>query len=451
MNVTPIDARQLIDEQRVGRTQIQVFCTLLLAFAIDGLDTQMTSYLAPTIVRGWHSTMVNIGLVFSAGLAGSALGALVFGTLGDVIGPKRVIALAALVMGIATIAMAFTTSIWQLATLRFVAGLGLGGTLPNIVALASQLAPKSKRATVVAVTMCGFPIGAALAGVLAAWLLVAHDWRTVYLITGALPLLLLPLILGVLVESLPKLLATPAGQGAARKVLRRLYPGNVALEPTTAHFIWPRSVGTDTKAPIAAIFRNGWASLSLLMAGVFVLSLMNLYFVSNWLPTLLQQAHSTARDSMLATTTLYVGGIAGTLVFGRIIDRFGFARTLIPSLTFAALCMLGLAQLKSGGAMLLLATSAAGFVISGGQGALYCLPALIYPDPLRATAAGWATGTGKLGSVIGPALAGLLLGAGWSAAQVLMLGALAPASAAILLVALALRTGARTTDAYNPV
>ena len=427
-----IDASVLPDEQPLQWRRIIVFLLIFLTLAIDGIDTQVTSYLAPTIAKDWGVSKAAMGILFSVGLAGSALGALTLGALGDTLGPRRIVIWLTAVIGVATLAMAYVHTVGQLAALRFVTGVGVGGSLPNLVALASQLAPRQRRATLVTMTGCGFPVGAALAGLLSTWLLASHSWRDVYLAAGAFPLLLLPLMLALLPDSIPCLLRRRNGQVGAATTLRRLYPGL----PVDCQVGWGGVNARTTRLRLITIFQGRRAIVSMLLSGIFFLSLMNVYFLANWLPELLQRAHGTPSESLIATTVFNFGGVAGALLFGRFIDAFGYRRVLSIGFVCCAASMFVLANGQFDFQLLLVAAFTGGFLVLGGQGALNALPSLLYPSDQHSTATGWALGTGRLGSVLGPALAGMLLGAHWTNAQVLMLAALLPLGAATLLTVL---------------
>jgi AAHS family 4-hydroxybenzoate transporter-like MFS transporter len=325
--------------------------------------------------------------------------------------------------------MGHATTVQELAALRFVTGLGVGGSLPNLLALASQLSPRRHRASLVSMTGCGFPVGATFAGLLTTWLLDGHGWRNVYLAAGVFPLLLTPVLLALLPDSIPCLLRRKDGQLGAVTTVRRLYPGL----PSDCHVGWSDAQARVAKLPLVTIFQHGRALLSVLLTGIFFFSLMNVYFLANWLPELLQRGHSTPHEALIATTVFNVGGIAGALLVGRLIDAFGYMRVLGTCFVLGSASMFGLANGHFSFDVLLAAAFAGGFLVLGGQGALNALPSLLYPADQRSTATGWAVGTGRLGSVLGPAVAGLLLSVHWSHAQVLMLAALLPLLAASLL------------------
>jgi MFS transporter, AAHS family, 4-hydroxybenzoate transporter len=432
-NVRHTDVRALIDAQPAGRWRLLMYGVLFMTLAIDGMDTQITSYLAPAMARDWGIPMGRLGAVLAAGQAGSALGAVLLGALGDVVGYRRVAIFATLVVGCATLTLSYATSTSELVALRFLTGLGVGGSLPNLIALVSQLAPTRLRATVITWTGCGFPAGAALAGVIAGWILELHGWRVAYRVAGIFPFVLLPALVALVPESISRVLTRPDGQQTTRRLLMRLYPSLDLQGP----FTWPSAVRA-ARAPLAAIFRDGLAARSVIVALLFFFSLTNVYFLANWLPGLLQRAHSAQHESIVATTLFNVGGIAGALVLGRLIDAYGFRRMLTLSLACVIAFMGFLAAGKHTTQALLIAAVIGGIFVNGSQGALNSVPALLFPDRMRATATGWAVGVGRLGFV-GPLIAGYLLGAEWSYSQVLLMATIAPFMAIAMLQVLVRR------------
>lgn len=430
-----LDVRELVDSQPLGAAQIWMFVLLFAVLALDGLDTQLLSYVAPNIAKEWHISMANLGSIFSIGLLGSMCGALLLGVLGDSVGVKRTLVGVTALVGLATLMTGFSQGIGQLYALRFITGFGVGGALPNLIALAAQFAPGRLRATILTLTGCGFPLGAALGGALSAWVVPEHGWRTAYFVAGAMPLVMTPLLFVACPESIPVLLRKAGGQLLLRKTMVRLFPKTTVNQ----EFVW-KTRTLRAGPPMRILFSKAQRGLTSLLAGVFFLSLLNVYLLSNWLPGLLQAAHSTPRESVIATTCFNLGGLLGAPVLGRLMDRFGFGRALASAYLGGALCIGALAIGGLGASGLTALAVVTGFCVLGGQGGLNALPALLYPEEARAAGTGLVAGIGRFGSLLGPLIAGFLLSASWTHSQVLGAAAIPAFGAAMMLLAVAARS-----------
>src|SRR6201998_314172 len=209
-----IDLVDFIDRQPVGAFQIKLLLICAAVLFLDGFDTQAIGYVAPALAKEWYLGKGALGPVFSAGLFGLMIGALVFGPLADRVGRKRIIIFSTVAFGIGAFATAFAQDITTLLVIRFLTGLGLGGAMPNAIAVTAEYNPQRRRATMVMITFCGFSVGAALGGFLAADLIPRFGWRSVFIVGGIAPLLVVPALAWRLPESV-RFLAT-TGQAAGR-------------------------------------------------------------------------------------------------------------------------------------------------------------------------------------------------------------------------------------------
>jgi AAHS family 4-hydroxybenzoate transporter-like MFS transporter len=423
---SPVDVVGFIDRQPVGGFQIKLLLTCAAVLFLDGFDTQAIGYVAPALAKEWGLSKAALGPVFSAGLFGLMIGALVFGPLADRIGRKRIIIFSTLAFGIGTFATAFVADVNTLLAIRFLTGLGLGGAMPNAIAMTSEFSPHRRRATMVMVMFCGFSIGAALGGLLAAALIPHFGWRSVFAVGGAAPLLLAPILALRLPESVRFLALTGQAPARVAELLGRINP-KAGFTPATQFVVQePQLAGM----PVLHLFREGRTLPTLLLWVVFFMSLLDLYFLSNWLPTVLNDLGASVSSAALIGSMLQVGGVVGTFALGSIIDRFSF-RALALVYFVAVFAVGAIGQLGHSVALVTAAIFAAGFCIVGGQIAANALAAGFYPTSVRATGVGWALGIGRVGSIIGPLVGGALLTAKWSTGSVFLAAATAAMCAAL--------------------
>ena len=415
-----------LDERPLGGFQHRLLVLCGLCMILDGFDVQAMGYVAPALLEDWGIAKSALGPVFGAGLLGLMLGALLFGALADRVGRRPVLLGCALMFASGMLATAAVGTLPQLIALRFLTGLGLGGIMPNAMALAGEYSPARRRASLMMLISCGFTAGALLGGLLAAWLIPTHGWRSVFIVGGVAPLLLwLPMWRGLPESAKFLLLRDRAGQAGAW--LRKMEPSL----PDGAR--WRLDELPAPRNPVAELFRGGLARRTLLLWLLSFLNLIVLYFLSNWMPSLLRAQGLDMRHALLAGSMLQLGGVIGTLAFGYGIDRLGFRRVLPPCFLAAALGLWLLGRAEGEAMWLYALLFGAGFSIIGAQPAVNALAASAYPTSLRATGVGWSLGIGRVGSVLGPWLGGVLIGLAWSQAALFALLALvALASAAVV-------------------
>jgi len=399
-----IDVVSFIDQQPVGRYQLRLLLICAAVLFLDGFDTQAIGYVAPALGSNWGLARGALGPVFSAGLFGLMIGAIVFGPIADHIGRRRVIILSTATFGVGALATIFAYDVTSLLVIRLLTGLGLGGALPNAVALTSEFSPHRRRATMVMAMFVGFSVGAAVGGMIAAALIPLFGWRSVFLIGGVAPLLLVPFLCFRLPESVRFLAVTGKASPRVAELLQRVAP-SVHL-PANAQFgvLEEKLAGI----PVAHLFNEGRAATTLALWVVFFMSLLDLYLLSNWLPTVLNDLGASISAAVAVGAMFQVGGVVGTFALGQFIDRFLFhALALVYFLAAAAVTMIGYSGQSI--AFATLAIFCAGFCIIGGQIAANALAATYYPTMVRSTGVGWALGIGRIGSIVGPLIGGMLL------------------------------------------
>ena len=424
--VSTVDVAAFIDAQPVGNFQVKLLLTCAAVLFLDGFDTTAIGYVAPSLAREWKVDKIILGPVLSAGLVGLMIGALFFGPLADRIGRKKIIIFSTIAFGIGTLVTAFVNDVGTLLAIRLLTGLGLGGAMPNTIALTSEFSPHRRRATMVMVMFVGFSLGAALGGLLAAWLIPQFGWRSVFVVGGVAPLLLAPILAAKLPESV-RFLALAGNANARVAELLALVNAKAAFGPATRFVIAEPAL---KGIPVRHLFQDGRWIATLLLWVVFFMSLLDIYFMSGWLPTVLNDLGASISVAAVIGAMFQIGGVVGTFVLGSIIDRFSF-RALALVYFIAVFAVAAIGQLGHSAILAAVAIFVAGFCIVGGQIAANALAAGFYPTSVRATGVGWALGIGRIGSIIGPSVGGILLSQKWTAGEVFVMAACAALCAAV--------------------
>lgn len=423
---TSISASELLDTSRLSWLQYLVFALCATSVFADGYDTQVVAYIAPTLSKEWHLPPGAMGPVFAVTLFGSALGSLFLAPLADLWGRKRIIVHATAVIGLFTLACSFATSLAALEALRFCAGLGLGAAVPNAIALVSEYAPPRRRIGLVSLIFCGYPIGSAFGAFIATELAPRLGWPSVFYFGGVTTLLLWPVLHRYLPESLTFLsLRDPAGPGT-QSLIRRLRP----QEPAGAqHRLLPDEQPVGNRRSLPMLFNERRGPVTVLLGLLAFLTLIDLYVLNSWLPTLIHDMGLTLARASAATAAFQLGGIVGAITLGWLGDRLGIYYVVPVAYVFAAALIAGIA-VQPPAQLLPLTTFGVGFMLIGAQTCNNGIVSSLYPTAARATAIGVNLTIGRIGSILGPYLTGLLLAASVSAHTVLLLASLPTLAAA---------------------
>lgn len=401
--MTPaLSVDELIDRRPLSATQWWVLGLCTLIVLLDGFDVQAAAFSGPALAVAWQLERSAMGPVYAAGLAGMAVGALLLGPLGDRYGRRPALLLSVLAFGGCTLLTAWAQNFEQLLAMRFATGLGLGGALPNTTALISEYAPRRHRNLCVAVTFLGIPLGGIVGGLLASWLLPRYGWPSVYIVGGLAPLALLPLLWRMLPESV-SFLVSKGATAQADDILRRIDPAAAGLVKPT------ETAETASNFPVRVLFEPGYAGDTLKLWATFFTNLIAVYFLISWIPTLIVEAGFELRYATWATVALNLGGAAGPLLLARLTTLWGTRRVLPATLLLAALSVIITGRVGQSLPLLLVLVFCCGFFSFGAQISLNTLAAHIYPTRARSTGVGWALGIGRIGSILGPLVGGLLL------------------------------------------
>ena len=392
---------EVIDKAKISpfHWRILFWCTLIIIF--DGYDLVIYGVVLPILMQQWQLDPVTAGALGSTALFGMMIGAMLLGTLSDRFGRKKMIVLCIVLFSGFTALNGFAQTPLQFGVMRFIAGLGIGGVMPNVVALMSEYSPRRIRSTLVAVMFSGYAIGGMLSAVLGIWIVPQFGWQVMFYL-AVIPLLLLPLIW----TQLPDSVAFLVRQGKiaeARKVLAAL-TGKPLPDDAELAVHQPQK----TEQSLAALFSNNRALSTLMFFQAFFMCLLMVYGLGSWLPKLMTMAGYGFGSSLMFLLFLNIGGIIGAISGGWLSDRFHPRPVLMLFFTLAAVS-LALLGFKSHVAVLYFLVTVAGATTIGSQILLYAYVAQFYPTAIRSTALGWSSGVGRIGAILGPVLGGALL------------------------------------------
>jgi AAHS family 4-hydroxybenzoate transporter-like MFS transporter len=434
-SAAPPDQRldEFIDGRPVGRFHVLVLALTGSVMFLDGLDTQAISFIAPAVAGEWGLPVAALGPIFSASIAGLMIGYLVIAPLATRLGHRTVVIVATALFGLVTIACAAAADGTQLLVLRLLTGVGLGAVIPSAVGLASEFAPARRRSTFVMIIYCWLAAGFVAASLVSGAIIPAWGWRTVFVLAGGLPLVLVLILLRYLPES-PSYLVTRRPE-RAHATLRRLDP---RLQPHSRLVVGDVRNDADRRT-LVELFRRHWLLSTGLLWLAFMLNLAVFYAVQSWLPTILGRLGQPASVSITATALTTVGGIVAAFFIGPMMDRRGPFATLAVVYLLGAVFMTGFAGAVSGASsrLLLVAAFLAGTCVTGGQMSVIALAAVLYPPRIRSVGVGWALGIGRVGGIVGPLAVGSALGAGHPPRAVFLAMAAGLLVAAAAVVALA--------------
>lgn len=404
-----IDLQKEIDNAPFGKVQFWILLLCACIAALDGLDFQVISYTAPLMAKELGIPVSALGWVFGAGVGGMALGPFLIAPLGDYLGRRTTLASCLVFFGALVFVTPWAESFWALILVRFLTGLGIGGAMPNALALASEYAPSRHRSLAVTLTYIGFAVGGAGGGVIASALIGRFGWQSVFYLCGLAPFLFglfLPLLL-------PESLQFTVRQGRAGdrwvgRQLGRLNPQTVYAPDASFVLNEPR-LGNS----MVDLFRDGRARNTLLLWAALFLNILGVFAVINWGPTLFNQAGAGLDQAIWITVWFWLGGIAGSLLLVWLSPRLGSRVTLAAYLVVGAACVAAIGVGSTDSVFILVMTSLAGFAACGAQIGFYPVLANVYPASIRVTGIGWAQGWGRTGAIVGPIVIGLLVAANW--------------------------------------
>lgn len=397
-----LNVSEFIQESPFNHFHLRLLLIGFLLVMFDGYDVAVYGSIVPALMHDWKIGPVEAGAIGSYSLFGMLFGAIVFGMLADRWGRKRVVFLTVLIFSAFTALSGFAAGPATFSAFRFIAGLGLGGILPNAIALLTDYSPMKLRTTIATIVLCGYSLGGILAPLFSILLIPTFGWQSV-LWAAAAPLLLLPLAYRYTPESTFVLIR----QGRRQELfdlLAKIDPRK-PLDRTSVPF---EADVSEAKLPLTDLFRDNRGLSTVMFSLAILFHLILGYGLINWLPKLMLETGFDMKSSLTFLIVLQCGAIVGTLVLGRLADKYGSKGVLIPLYLSGAVSMLLLGVNKDPFWMYVL-VAIAGAPVVGAQNLVQVYMSQYYPAYVRSTALGTASSIGRIGGMLGPLLGGLLL------------------------------------------
>lgn len=420
------EIRELIDSSSVSGLQITVLAICFFLNMLDGMDVLAIAFAAPTIAQDWSISPQSLGVVFSAALIGMTTGAVFISPYSDVIGRRKLILISLVMISAGMVATAAANSITQLIVLRFVAGLGIGTMLASMTSMVSEYASDRRRNLFILVLHAGYPIGAMITGFVAAEVVPWYGWRPLFVIAGVTSLVGIPIVLLFLPESLDFLAKKQPKDALQRinKVLAKMSRTAIAALP----------VLDDTEKvsiTVGSLMHSRYRGSTINLWVAFFMSFGTLYFLLSWVVKLALESGLALENAIYAGVALNLGGFSGGVVLGALSNRIGLTRVIAAFAVLGGVFSVVYGFAHVGVAAVLALVYLLMFFVQGAFTGLYAVAARIYPTEIRTTGVGWAIGAGRVGAIVGPIAAGLLLGAGVSIATTFAVFALPMLIAAV--------------------
>ncbi|MBO9695026.1 MAG: MFS transporter [Sphingopyxis sp.] len=440
-----IQVTDVIERQKINAFVIRLVAISWLVTFLDGFDMLVISFVAPYLRDGFGADVISLGELFAVGVFGAMLGGIAFGWLGDRFGRRPVIIASVAAFGLTSIAMVLAPGMQALMMLRFLNGVALGGLMPLAWALNIEYVPGRYRATVVTVIMIGYTLGGVVAGPVTVWLAPHFGWQSVFMASGVVTLLIVPLLFALLPESARYLAVKGRSPEKIAMALNALEPGLGARPQDRFVVIDEAAAPAGQNFRIATLFKGDLRPITSLLWLAYIGSSMAVYFKSNWGPIIFEDVGFTRTQAAMIMSVSSIGGSLAGLALMRFTDRLGpIAIAVYPMLAAPLLLLMGLAPVSLQGLAVFSLLSMA--MISGTHFGMHSIAGIFYPSAIRANGAGWATSVAKIGSIFAPLLGGYLLAMNMPPRLLFVLLAATPLLSAVSLVLLA-RAGKRRAAA----
>lgn len=399
---------QDIDQIKISKVQYFSIAICFLMNVLDGMDVLVVSYCAPAIAQALKLGPKTLGIVFSAGLVGMAIGAIFLAPYADKFGRKKLILASAFIMGFSVLLTALSENILQLVIMRLISGLGIGCMLATTATLTSENVLNNSKDFWVSLVISGYPVGAVISGYIAAAVIPSYGWESMFILAGLTTLLTIPLTYFFLTES-PQFYLKKQPFGALEKVNKLFIKMNLRPLDNLPEV----KLNLKNKPLVSQLFSNKYKLSTLQLWAALFFAFGCLYFLISWIPKLATDAGLSIELAIYAGTIFNVGAFFGIVLQGYFSSKIGLKKTISIFLLLTFVLMASF-KVFIGTDFLLIVYFLLGFSLQGGFVGLYAVAARLYPTEFKTTGVGWAIGVGRLGGILAPVIGGLFIAMGLS-------------------------------------
>lgn len=395
---------ELVETQQKSWFSLSLFLMCCLVMLVDGFNQQSLNYAAPAIIKDWGINRSLMTFVFDLNIFGWMLGAVGFSMLADRIGRRDAILIAVFTFGIFTVAMPLAANLNQLALIRFLSALGIGGGMPMTISLLADYVPTRSRGLKITLLYLGYTLGSSGGGFLAAALTPNFGWKSVFLTGGSVSILIGLALLLALPESVRFLVLNHGSRERILHYARKLRPDTNFAADTE----FTISEKPKTGVPVKHLFADGRTAMTAFLWLALGLNFVTHFFLSSWISTLFSEySGRMSIPNAQMTQAVFQLATAFSFVTGYLLDKFGIP-ALVLILLMGAVPVAGLGFVHSTAAIMALAFLA-GLPVNGAGVGLNALSGMLYPTYIRSTGAGAAAAAARIGAMMGPAIAGYLI------------------------------------------
>ncbi|WP_404710881.1 MFS transporter [Sphingomonas sp. MMS24-J13] len=429
------DVDAFLDSRRIGSLHIRVVIILALIMLVDGYDIFVVGSVLPAIADDWGIKPNLLAGVFIAQQAGLLTGVTVTGPFADRNGRKTTLLACLACFGISTFFVSFVRTPFELIALRFVSAIFFSGALPNCVAMVSEIAPKRMRAGLISVVFCGYTGASFILAWVLAFVLEPFGWRGAFILGGAMPLILLPIVWFFLPESIRFRAGRNPADPRIGGLLRQIDPS--LRFRGDERFVLETKPRKEKTRPVTGLFRDGLLRITLLVWAGYLLAFLVNQLMSSWDTTIFHHvAKLSYKHIALLGACRTTAGVIGTATAGFVMDRFGATRSLSFFFLLASVLIGGIAFSDLGGTSGLILFTLTGYAMNSALGGLNAIAAITYPPQMRVTGVAWGSGIGRIGGMLGPVAGAFLLSGTPNTTTIYLLTAVPEALAGIAILAM---------------